>query len=159
MRNLLVCVAAAALVFGSLALLADAGQGKGAVKTDLRLRTAPEDTYGSGPVAGWVILNTNAEGMLIVTAKLMDDMPDMDFAVWVVVNGRWLAADLGTLSTNGRCRGVGHLKLDLADYGVDETYTEDTVPVRVVVDNWYPGSTPLPYLGFATSEEDVPLKK
>ena len=157
MRNLLVCVAAAALVFGSLALLADAGQGKGAVKADLRLRTDPGDTYGSGPVAGWVILNTNAEGILIVTAKLGDNSPDMDFTIWVVVDGTWLAEDLGNMSTNGQGKGVGHLKLDLADY-LPAGYAEDTVPVRVVVDNWYPGVPTPPYLGFATYEEDVPLK-
>ena len=158
MRNLLVCLAAVLLVFGSLALTADAGPGKGAVKTDLRERTDPGDTYGSGPVAGWVILNTNAEGMLIVTAKLTDEMPETDFTIWVVVDGTWLAEDLGSMTTNRNCKGVGHLKLDLADY-LPADYPEDTVPVRVVVDNWYPGSMPLPYVGFATSEEDVPLKQ
>jgi len=157
MRRLLVCATVAAVVLGCFAVVAYAGQGRGAVKTDLRERTDTGDTYGSGPVAGWVILNTNARGILIVTAKLADNMPDTDFTVWVVVNGTWMSADLGTLSTNRRGKGVGHLKLDLADY-LPADYAEDTVPVRVVVDNWYPGNMPLPYIGYATYEEDVPLK-
>ena len=158
MRRFLVCAVVTALVFGCFASVAQAGKGRGAVKTELRERTDPGDTYGSGPVAGWVVLNTNAKGILIVRAKLADNMPDTDFTIWVVVDGLWLEADLGTLSTNRRGKGLGRLKLDLADY-LPADYAEDNVQVRVVVDNWYPGVPTPPYVGYATSEEDVPLKK
>ena len=152
MRRFLVCAVVTALVFGCFASVAQAGKGRGAVKTDLIERTA------DGDVAGWVVLNTNAKGILIVRAKLADNMPDTDFTIWVVVDGLWLEADLGTLSTNRRGKGLGRLKLDLADY-LPADYAEDNVQVRVVVDNWYPGVPTPPYVGYATSEEDVPLKK
>jgi len=130
---------------------------KGAVKTDLRERTGPNDRYGSGPEAGWAIANTNADGLLIVNAHLDSGEPDMEFTVWVVVNGTWLEVDLGTLNTNKQGKGNSHLELTLSDY-LPEGYSEDTVSVRVVVDNWYPGSTPEPYIGYATSEVNVALK-
>jgi hypothetical protein len=150
-KNVLICLAAVVLCVAGIALA------KGAVKTDLRERTGPNDQYGSGPEAGWAIANTNADGLLIVNAHLDSGEPYMEFTVWVVVNDTWLKVDLGTLTTNKQGKGNSHLELTLSDY-LPEGYSEDTVSVRVVVDNWYPGSTPLPYIGYATSEVNVALK-
>lgn len=153
-RLAIICTVVGLIIALSVPALAD---GLGAVKTALRERTDPQDRYGSGPEVGWVIANTDAEGLLIVNAHLDAGEPDTSFTVWVVINGMWMEEDLGELATNAMGKGNANLKLELAKY-VPEAYGEDTIDVRVVVDNWYPGDTPTPYIGYATSEVKVSLK-
>lgn len=141
------------VAMAGMVVVATAGEGSmGAVKTDLRTRTDPGDTYGSGPVAGFAILNTNADGNLIVNARLKSGQADTMFYLWVVIDGSNQGV-VASLMTNRKGKGGACVELPLPDP------MAETVDVRVVVDNWSPGNMPLPYVGYATSEETLPVKK
>ncbi len=134
------------------------GSNLGSVKTALRERLDTADRFGIGPEVGWTIANVDAEGLLIVNIHMANGMPDMTFTVWIVINNEWIVRDLGELTTNRKGRGNAYFELQLSKYPPDGT-TAEMVDVRVVVDNWYPGDRPWPYIGYATSENEVPLKK
>ena len=79
------------------------GASQGAVKTPL--------WEGENQV-GWVVLNTDCDGHLIVVVHLDQGRGDEDFATVAVICGT-VSPALGTLTTNGQGKGNLHSKVDL----------------------------------------------
>ncbi|MBA7635470.1 hypothetical protein ES703_43074 [subsurface metagenome] len=151
-------VAIAAVVVGSLLaspVLAKppSGASMGAVKLALHERM-PGDLYfeeGSGSRVGWAIVNTNADGELIVQTHLDNGEENQTFDVYVRINDEWHPADVGSLTTNRQGKGNAHAELNLADY------PPSTEPISVQVVVKPTGATAI--IGYATATESVPLKK
>ena len=128
------------------------GPSLGAVKLPLFEREQGYDSNdpGTGDQAGWAIANTNADGMLIVETHLDSGAPSTAFFVFVKINGTWLQADVGQLTTNRKGKGNAHAELNMADY----PSSTGTIDVQVVV------RVGPPYLpGYASAHTSVPLKK
>ena len=133
-------------------VMAAKGPSLGAVKLPLFEREPGYDSEapGTGDQAGWAIANTNADGTLIVETHLDNGAPSMTFFVFVKINGTWLEADVGQLTTNRQGKGNAHAELNIADY----PSSTGTVDVQVVV------RVGPPYLpGYASAYTLVPLKK
>lgn len=142
--SLIVAVAAGVAVAGR-------GGGMGAVKTGLYARVGGEGPAdpGSGDWVGFVVLNTDCEGVLSanVVAKGLDEGA---YDVYVKTSGPYSGQLLGTLHVNARGNGAVQVSTDV---GTAEERGE-TVPVQVVVKT---GSAAA-IVGAATATEDVSLK-
>ncbi len=165
MRKALILLAATCL----LCSFAFAG-GKGAVnKVDMVIHT-DSAAYGEpGTVVGSVILNTTANGTLIVVVNLDnalvpedDETTDPDEGIYdslVWINGVKIASQVAVdcLKVNARGQGTANYKVDLADIvGPDDTEIAVSVVVRP---SFGPNTTPCYVNGPAwRTDIVVPLK-
>jgi len=125
---------------------------KGAVDFSLSERDGTEEWNepGNGRVVGWAIANTTGAGALIVQIHLDSATPDAVFDVYVKVNqdSGWVGR-IGTIETNRRGKGNGHVVLDVSEE------PGDAVLVQVVVK---PENVYLPRVGYASEYLPVPMK-
>jgi len=124
-------------------------KGRGAVKAVLQeLQEGDDPTgLGSGDAAGFVVLNTNDEGVLIVNVKVKRGAADAAFDVTVTIDG--IPTIAGQLATNKKGKGAAHFKLD-----VSGAYPGESIEVQVAVLPAEAGET----LGYTTAAQTVPLK-
>ena len=155
MKKILMLTLALVLLLGLAAtpVMAAKGQSLGAVKLPLFEREPgyDPDEPGTGDQVGWAIANTNADGKLIVETHLDNGATSMTFFVFVKINGTWLQADVGQLTTNRQGKGNAHAELNIADY----PSSTGTIDVQVVVRVGPPTYLP----GYASAHTLVPLKK
>lgn len=146
--SLLILVCVALLVVGSVAPVAAKG-GKGALKMDL-VRTNPTD----GKDVGWAIVNTTADGKLIVEVHLDDGEPSITFdQIRVFVTGETPATCeifYNVLVTNAQGKGNAHVVRDIS--GLD---LPDPLPVAVVILDFEAAS---PYIRYWTTWKSISLK-
>ncbi len=100
------------------------GRGRmGAVKTGLTSRD--EQNY---PGAGWVVLNTNSEGIVKANVHLQGATPGDTYAIFIVVGSRWEGVDGSiTIQENGKGAGIA-----VDDLTMDEIMAGE-IDVRVAV--------------------------
>ena len=133
------------VVFASTFAIAQ--KGKGAVKVDLTERLSGDGATdpGSGPAAGWVIINTTGSGKLQVEVH-MYDAPEGTYDVYVAINPP--PSELVTqLTTNKNGIGNAHFEYEIPEGVV-------IVEVKVVVK---PVGTSA-IIGYSNGLTEVPLK-
>lgn len=123
---------ATGVAVAALALRAVAQEGPidapGAVKVELY----ECGLESSGSRAGWLLLNTNNAGQLIVELHLEQGDPLTWFDVCVTVNNEMHAEDVGELVTNDQGKGNVHLALPIDEYPQDP-YEPDILNIQVVL--------------------------
>jgi len=101
------------LIAGLLAAGSTALAGNGAVKAGLQ-----EVTPGTGE-RGFVVLNTDDEGFLVVNAHVKAGIPNMEFRAQVWINDELVLDVPAALTTNGTGNGAYYVEVDLPDDAVD----------------------------------------
>lgn len=148
MRKITILIITTVVLFSLIMTtgLANPGNSMGAVKIALSERLPGDDYYeaGSGGEVGWAIINTTADGRLIVQIHLDKGAASEVFDVYVRINGT--AEEVGTLSTNRQGKGNSSFTLDITG----ETALDVQIVVKVGVDLGTPG--------YASDTESVPLK-
>jgi len=117
MKKVIVMALAIVLVLtlGVTVTLAAPPQGAGAEKEFLYDKPAYSCQNGAMPqegaaTFGFVVLNTNASGDLIVEVALKGATPNAQYAIWVNQwDGDCPTTPTGTLMTNGKGNGNGHV--------------------------------------------------
>ena len=89
---------------------------------------------GNGSRAGWILLNTNTDGQLLVEVHLEQGDPLRYFDVRVTVNDELHEEDVVWLITNEQGKGNAHLSLSIDEY--PENPDEPDV-LYVLVDLWW----------------------
>ena len=89
---------------------------------------------GNGSRAGWILLNTNTAGQLLVEVHLEQGDPLRYFDVFVTVNDELHEEDVVWLITNEQGNGNAHLSLPIDEY--PENPGESDV-LYVSVDLWW----------------------
>lgn len=122
----------------------------GAVKTGLYERQTGDDPAGpgSGDWVGFVVLNTDCEGMLCANV-VVKGLPEGTYDVYLKINGP-APGVAATIDVNAK--GKGQVRVSKA-VGLAEEKGE-TIAVQVVVKTGLGGAI----VGSATDTEDVPLK-
>lgn len=142
--SLIVAVAAGVAVAGR-------GGGMGAVKTGLYARVGGEGPAdpGSGDWVGFVVLNTDCEGVLWANV-VVKGLEEGEYDVYVKTSGPFSGHLLDTVCVNAQGNGAVQVSTEV---GTAEA-RDETVPVQVVVKVGDGGDI----VGAATATEDVPLK-
>ncbi|MBN1256080.1 MAG: hypothetical protein JXA52_00080 [Planctomycetes bacterium] len=138
MKRLLVCAIIAVLVL-AVATTAIADK-MGAIKADIYVTESPET------IVGWAILNTNADGMLVVTVHVDDAEPDEVLPVYVKIEGVGLLM-VGEITINKQGKGTCNGKVELPE-GLE------SLIVRAQIKNL----TPPPINKYKSDPVEVPLK-
>jgi len=138
------------LVAGGFAIAGN-GNGMGAVKTGLYERDGTEGPAdpGSGAWSGFVVLNTDCEGMLWANV-VVKGLDEGTYDVYIKTSGPTSGVLVGTVTVNKKGKGQAQFSQDV---GVADE-KGDTVAVQVVVKQGDSGAI----LGAATATVDVPLK-
>jgi len=135
------------VIFASTFAIAQ--ESKGAVKVDLTQRLPGDGATdpGSGPAAGWVIINTTADGKLQVEVH-MYDAPEGTYDVYVGINLS-TSVLVNQLTTNKNGIGNAHFEYEIPEDA------EESIVVKVVVK---PVGTSA-IIGYSNGLTEVPLKK
>lgn len=150
---IVVCVAGLLAAIPLSHVVFAASKGKGAVKADMVVLNT------KGMPAGTVVLNTTANGCLIVVVNL-DDAVKGVYDSLVHINGVKILNQVAVdcLKVNARGQGTANYKVDLGAVSIPEEATEISVKV-VVRPSFSPNTTPC-YVNGPNwpTEIDVPLK-
>ncbi len=149
----LIALSLVVLIAGGFAMAGN-GSGMGAVKTGLYERVGGEapgapGAPGNGDWVGFVVANTDCEGMLWVNV-VVKGLAEGTYDVYVKTAGPYSGAILGQIKVNAK--GKGQLQVS-KEVGLAEEKGE-TIPVQVVVKTGAGDAI----VGAATATEDVPLK-
>lgn len=93
------------------------------------------------PATGWAVLNTTADGKLVVAAHLDDGLPDEEFSVTIRIRygdgSTQVYEDVATLSTNGQGKGNAQVQVEIDPPAGSNTLRRVAVRVRRAPDPLY----------------------
>jgi len=102
---------------------------------------------GTGDKAGFAVLNTTAEGVLIVNVKIKGGVAETTYNVTVTIDG--VPTVVGQVTTNKKGKGTGHFEVD-----VSASYPGESIEVQVAVTPAGESVT----LGYSSTPVPVALK-